>query len=760
MKRTGILIALLIGCLAGYTQDFSKTLQANKIGLSVRINQYDQDRYNLLINRQAALFEGDTSSLIIQNTEWQISKEVAPLEKAGKYKIAITFKCLSGKLNNASVSVDINFDNWSKDNYVLMPAAVYNGNRYETVRMDYMPFFTEVQLQTAVTTPIMLSDQPRLNFRDGYSRIQDRSGSMALPAMGFYSHQHEKGVWICISQGNHLGDYGLDVEENKARDKAIFTITSPVVREQQKYAMARMDVLPSDDVLANFQANDKVTISFIIDLFDGENLQSLYDELIDLRTKHYPTLPQKKMIPFSAVFPIIEKHKNLENWRSAGFYSSGVNPDIISDGWRAAWVGGLPLTYALLAEGNVESKQNALVNLNWLYPNGISPSGFYFDKTYDGQFTGVKPTQLLMRDLTLSRISAGAVYYAFKQFDLLKKQNHEISPIWVESNIRTIKAFVNIWKKHGQMGQWVNQQSGELVVGNTTSAGIFPAALCQAYRFTGDDGYLQLAQEVADYFYANFVSKGLVCGGPGDAMQSFDSESSYALVESYIELYEMTGQPKWLKYAKEMANQFSTWVVSYDYQFPENTVHGKMSMQTTGTVYANTQNKHTSAGICTHSGIALLKLYRATQNPFYLNLLCDIAHAIPQYMSFEGNQIPGFKDGWISERINMTDWQSSPPIGGVMVSSNWNEIAMLLTATELPGIYVNKTTKEVFVLDHVQARLDKKGKLEISNPTKYDAVVKVLAETSGQMRKPLGQNAFMNWEKVNVPAGKTIAIKI
>jgi hypothetical protein len=256
------------------------------------------------------------------------------------------------------------------------------------------------------------------------------------------------------------------------------------------------------------------------------------------------------------------------------------------------------------------------------------------------------------------------------------------------------------------------------------------------------------------------VSKGLIYGGPGDALQAFDSESSYGLLESFSQLHALTNHAKWLQYTQDMAAQFASWVVAYDYKFPANSTMGKLNMQTTGTVYANTQNKHTAPGICTHSGLPLLGLYRATQNPFYLNMLSNIAKVIPQYMSYTGHEIPGYCTGWISERINMTDWQSDPKIGETMKSSNWDEISLLLSYIELPGVYVNKSNKQVFVLDHVEARLNKKGKLEITNPTKYDAVVKVLAETKEQMGKPLRQNAFLGWRKVEVKAGKTIIFKL
>ena len=69
-------------------------------------------------------------------------------------------------------------------------------------------------------------------------------------------------------------------------------------------------------------------------------------------------------------------------------------------------------------------------------------------------------------------------------------------------------------------------------------------------------------------------------------------------------------------------------------------------------------------------------------------------------------------------------------------------------------------TEEVFEIYHIKGKLLKNGSLEITNPTVYDAVVKVLVENKWQMQKPLGQNAFLNWKKVEIPAEKTIVVSI
>jgi hypothetical protein len=131
-------------------------------------------------------------------------------------------------------------------------------------------------------------------------------------------------------------------------------------------------------------------------------------------------------------------------------------------------------------------------------------------------------------------------------------------------------------------------------------------------------------------------------------------------------------------------------------------------------------------------------------------------------MSWKEHPQPGFHDGWISERCDLNDWLEG--IGGTSAYSCWAETSMLLTSVELPGVYVNLDTKQVFCLDHIKASIteSKSGKVSLllMNTTIYDAKVKLLAESKDQEQKPLGLNAFLNWPKVVVPAGQTVVIKL
>ncbi len=122
-------------------------------------------------------------------------------------------------------------------------------------------------------------------------------------------------------------------------------------------------------------------------------------------------------------------------------------------------------------------------------------------------------------------------------------------------------------------------------------------------------------------------------------LQCVDSESAFGLLESFVVLYNITGDAKWLGYARENAHYCASWVVSYNYRFPETSEFARHGMKTVGTVFANLQNKHSAPGICTLSGDSLYKLWKWTGDPLYLELVTDIAVTIGQYMSTDDNPI-------------------------------------------------------------------------------------------------------------------------
>ncbi len=723
--------------------------------LGVRLNQYDPDRFNLLINQAKASLMDGSAELQLAGSKWVMSLEANPISP-DEFECIVTFHCVAGILMDASVEVVFEIADWSVDHYVLMPAAVYNGNRFPSRRIPYSPklWFKD---DIGKDKPIIVTDIPKLNEGEGPSRIQERSGSMALPSLGFHHSGCGRGFWLVTDQGNALGDYGIGIEENRQRDQATISITSPVVRELYNYRICDMRH-PSEDIPGNFKEGDVVKIAFRIQGFAAPQLQSLFDKYAVIR-KPTPT-SRLDRIPFSACFALQEEKFNRDNFvPEHGYYSVGLRQNFLQD-WQIGWTGGMISTYPLLFAGNQQTRENVLRNFDWLFPNGISPSGFFWDCGANGtEWIGGDIRKPHTGNWYLIRKSADAVYFILKQFSLMEKIGIEVKPAWRDGTRGVCDSLVRLWRNHGQFGQFVDSISGEVRVGGSSSAAIAPAALVLAADWFGEEAYLEVALQSAQLFYQNFTVNGLSCGGPGDALQNPDSESWFALIESYMALYDATGQSDWLERAAQASRQFSTWVVSYDFNFPPGSLFGRSGILSTGSVYANTQNKHSAPGLCTFSGLGLLKLFRATGDRFHLDLLHDIAHGLPQYLPHPLKPLGDARPGHMCERVNMTDWEGGERIGETLGMSTWAETSLMLTTIEIPGLYVRPDLGLLAAFDHITAEVLVDGptvmKVRLTNSTVLPATVRVLSEEGDDARKPLSENYLFGCRIFELMPGAT-----
>lgn len=756
------LITLLL--LSGYFSCFTAYSQSNNQPLQIyaRINQYDAERYNLLTNQTSASLNQSKMQMNFLLSNWEIqttSKAIANNPQATDYRVL--FICKKGHLPQASVSIDIKDHSWSEKNYVLFPAAVYNGNRFAWRRLRYSPKLHDIK-DIGPDKPMIVNDIPKLSENGGVSRIQERSGSMSTPSIGYYSDSLQKSVWVLTKQGNQLGDYGMDLEETKNRKTAIISISSPVVREQYNYIICNARN-PSWDQPKDFKVGDTVVIQFRLYQNKARQLQSLFDQFCTIRKDLITDSSTPNTIPYSACLQTLTNKYNQQNFvETHGYYAIGMRENFLQD-WQIGWTGGMITTLPLLFSEDAQSRKNVIRNFDWLFPNGISPSGFYWDAGQKGtEWFGGDIRNNHTKNWHLIRKSGDAVWYINKQFMLMEKMGIPVKKNWKEGNQRVCESFVRLWNKYHQLGQFVDSQTGEIIVGGSSSGAIVPAALCLAAQYYQNPNYLKIAIEIGNYLNKNFTQKGISCGGPGDALQSPDSESSEALVESYVSLYEATNDKQWLSIAEQAAKQFATWVVSYNYQYVDSTAFYKAKINTIGGVYANAQNKHSAPGICTGSGIGLFKLYRYTGNIFYRDLLKDIAHNIPQYLPHPQKPLGNAPIGWVSERVNMTDWEGPQSIGYILPISTWAESSLMLTTIEIPGIYIQLDKGLFTVFDNIIAKKIKETNsewsIELSNPTAIDAVVTIIEEKASNTQHILGENALYGAKKIAIKSGSSVIL--
>ncbi len=707
--------------------DFESLCQHFQAKLVATAQQHDFSRFSKVVNQASENVEVAKTALRLPDANWQVERFMSPaLGLNNAFRVKLLFTLRQGESKETSLLATMEFSAWSKDNYVLLPASAYNGNRFESRRIAYSPKLLDPK-DIGLDQPTIISDVPRLNINNGPSRIQEKTGSLSTPSMGFYSPGQKQVVWMLTNQESRFGDHGLVVEENRDRSKAWLSIQVPGVRENYKYRITD-NMQASPDRGVDFKQGDTVSISFVVQFVAAQKLQTLFSTFIENRKYLFPPGPQLQQLGFSTAFAIQEKKFNTQNWvEPYGYYSVGMRENFLQD-WQIGWTGGMITTYPFLFAGNDSTRKRVERNFDWLFPNGISPSGFFWDSGEKGtKWYGGDIRKPHTKNWHLVRKSGDGLFYVLRQFQLMKQLGIPVKSSWENGALQVANAFMKVWAKNGQLGNFVDSETGNIVVGGSSSGAIVPAAFVLASSYFKDPRFLQTAEAIGDYFYKEFTEKGIATGGPGDAMQNPDSESAYALVESYALLYQATEDKKWLKRTEEATEQFATWVSAYDYRFPPTSLFGRTGIRSKGAVWANTQNKHGAPGICTFSGLSIFQLFRWTNRLFYSELLHDIAHGMTQYIGHPIKPIAGVKDGWMCERVSTNDWLEG--IGEITYQSTWAETSLMLTYIEIPGVYINKKNKLITAFDHLEVRNVKwknnNVTFDLSNPTKAEIETKI-----------------------------------
>jgi hypothetical protein len=698
-----------------------------------------------------------TRELQVEDSVWHCGLQAENvLGESDALDLTFSFTLSEGSVHHAGVAVAVDFAKWNAENYVLVPAAVYNGNRFRVANSGYCARYPESDFYNH-TSSLLFSDSPRLSRAHGEaSKIEMLTGNASTPAMCFFAPARKRGFILLTEQRTRFGNSGMFIEENAQKDIATFVVSAPGVRER---AAGFGDFHESGDTGASWKAGDGVTLRARLYSFRARSIPELLEKFMVVRKALTGPNHPRNLTPFSAVMKFSLEYQNANRWRehpTGSFFRSG-NWDKLDLGW----VGGLIGTFPQLALNEALPRERVFANIDTIISQLQGKSGYFYTLALDGKREDERPE---MPGMALTRRNADALYWLTKHLILLQAQSHTnlIKPGWETSARRLAQAFVRTWKTEGQFGNYVHPDTGEIMIFNSTSGAMAPAGLALAGQYFREPEFLKVAQASARFYYnRDVVRLGLTGGGCADILQDADCESAYGFLCSLVTLYEVTGDREWLEMGKTVANLGATWTVSYDYQFPPGCSLHNLQANIAGAVYASVQNKHAAPGICTTSADYLFKLYRATGERCYAELLRDIIHAHCEVMETPGRPTTGMGPGSSMERISLADGEGKGAIGQILHTSNgWTEDNGMLMALENPGIYLRTDKDELMVFDHVEARILKRDTssvtVEITNPTRFAATVSVLAESAKQAAKPLGCTAFLAWPKIEVGAGATV----
>lgn len=705
---------------------------------------------------------------------WRVGLSTNPTEGPqadGGVDFRLTAAVQHGSARQVAFGLEFHATAWSRENFLVMPGGVYDGNRFLSRKTDYPPVAAANGI-VGPDVPVVINDIPRLSTEDGApSRLQQLSSDMATPAVGFFDPVRQTGVWILTPSHTRLGLTGFDVEESPGRDRATLRITAPGVREGKTYHGMKTE-RPSPDRAADWGTHEAAALSVRVFVFPCSSRLELLRRFTGIRAAFHPPAPPRALLPLSAARDLIEEKYNRDNWNEAlGFHASDSIREGGQPSWQAGWIGGGIVNYPLLAQGTPETAARSRRGLDFICKEAVSPSGFFRSLYQDGKWADDSFGHSRNGEVWhMTRKSADLLLFLVKQIQWQRTHHAEVGApaAWNRAARGCADAFVRLWRREGQIGQFVDENTGALLVGQSDSAAILPAALALAAEAFNDDSLRQVARETGEDFWQRFKRQGFTTGGPGEILSAPDSESAFGLLESFVTLWETTGERVWLVRAEAAADYCATWCVSYDFAFPPGSTFGALQMSSTGTVIANAQNKHSSPGICTLSGDSLFRLFRATGRRFHLDLVREIATSLPQFVSRSDRPITArqqAKDmppGWICERVNLSDWLE--PVGEIFHGSCWSEVSLLLTALELPTIYFRPDTGLLVSLDHIEARISARSEdlwtLEITNPTAFPAQVRLLTENAEAAARPLATGTCAALPAVAVAAGQTVRTQL
>ncbi len=600
--------------------------------------------------------------------------------------------------------------------YVLVPGAVYDGNRFRVLDVPYPPMFAAEDGDAP-----MVTDVPRL------PAFHLLSGDASFPALGLWNPATGLARAILFPAATDLGLVGLRVEEG-ASGLAV-RLQFPGVRPE-RYTMVDTRS-PSDDCGASVRAGWTMETRVAVVEAAASEVDGLFALVDANRHRCVEPASREPLRPLSSAAGLVHEVTMASRWHEKpGFFETADSDRGIP--FQVGWTGGGITSFAMLESDDPLAQARARGNVDFVCEALQGASGFFGGGWGDG-----------VVDDGFGRPHAAHWTMVRKNGDfLLFLMRHILAvedapPRWTDAARRCAEAFA---RNAPDWGQFVDVRDGRVVVGGSACGGTALAGMALTASVLDEPRYLEAAR-AAGKRYAADVERGLLTGGPGEILKAPDSESAFGLVEGYMGLWEATGEALWLDLAGRAARQAASWVVPYDFLFPPASTFGRLGMRTGGTVVANVQNKHGAPGICTLSGLSLLKLYRATGELRWLDLAASIAHALPQYVSSaerpiyaEGRPMPS---GWINERVNLSDWEA--PVCGVGEALHgpcWSMASLLLTALELPGVYVDPERSVVACLDHVAASLEG-GRLRLHNPTLDDARVRVLVDRDPS--RPLGE---------------------
>lgn len=636
-------------------------------------------------------------------------------------------------------------DDW----FIFIPSACYDGNRFNMVDVNFYPpkFFRDYVPRDPMVPGVVAKEVPSLY--NGFNR-QVTDGS--APLIGIFMPDKKETFFLALEQDTLLGNNGIELTITEERALQIL-VSFPSCRRRAFCACKNVDTAPS------LHSGLEIKTTFQTRVMATENIEAFYKAFAQIRSlfpeqkafRHYRSLSHAEEI----LLKMFEEVRFLEEY---GFYTKGRGQKRLELGW----VSGQEYS-ALFANGSETVRKQVMTQLETIFQGAPQKGGLFHpfaDVQEDNKlrFRSINFPIVEGKNTTLARFECEILFFLTKLLRLLDESKTAYPSEWKNALFEHAKTLENLYMEYGQFGNIIEDGTNKLILGGSGSGMLAPGAFAVAAEYFKEPGFLETARDSAKNYLKDLRQKGYTYGGPGDAMNTPDSESAFSLLESLVTLAELdeANRQYWIREAEFCADYCASWVPAIAYKFPKGSMFDRLGLDCRGAVQANLQNQHGAPAACTNSSNAYFRLYRMTGEKRFMEILREIVHNCVQYISTENTPIIA-KDGKplpagdICEKVFFQDYAKMQ--GEISCfSGGWTEIAVLLTVTENPGIYCIPEKDLLFVMDHVDAVLEG-DQLTVSNPFDYPVSVRVFAETEKEREKPFSFWPFQNFKKITL-AGK------
>jgi hypothetical protein len=143
---------------------------------------------NMLQNRANFNITDGNDNVSLDKNEWQCTVNYKEVEGYNNSTdVDVTIRPSKETNTPAGMGIEFSFGNWSEKNYVFVPAAAYNGNRFKTIRMNWPTVVEDKSDRYHDIAPIIPQNLPHLNIGKDPSKLSIKTNSASTPAIAFFS---------------------------------------------------------------------------------------------------------------------------------------------------------------------------------------------------------------------------------------------------------------------------------------------------------------------------------------------------------------------------------------------------------------------------------------------------------------------------------------------------------------------------------------------------------------------------------------------